>query len=100
MFKKLKSWWKRRRRGNRIAADIFYIAGDGNDDYDGKHPLRPWRTIDKLNASKMKIRAGDQILFRRGFSSSGRPFYLDQTHKDLRIGAYGSGFHPVFPDAD
>ena len=67
----------------------------------GKHPLQPWRTIDRLNQEKKWIWPEDQVLFRRGFRYWGHPFYLDpKCTKAIKVGAYGGGSHPVFPDVD
>ncbi len=92
-------WWKRRRSEWADAHTIYYIAGDGDDALDGRHPMRAWRSIARLNAISGGIKANDQILYKRGFTYYGIPYYLDkQMEISLRIGAYGSGKHPVFPD--
>ena len=33
------------------AADVRYLANDGNDAADGKTPATAWRTVEKLNAA-------------------------------------------------
>ncbi|NND06251.1 MAG: hypothetical protein HKN87_07715 [Saprospiraceae bacterium] len=94
-------WWVslRNKPEKEIPETIYYVAGDGHDDNDGKHPLRAWQSIERLNAERSNIRKNDQILFKRGSQYAGRPFYLeDKMHVTVRIGAYGSGQHPVFPD--
>lgn len=93
------SWWKKSKGS--VPPTIYYVAGDGSDRLDGKHPLRAWRTIEHLNQHKHKVRRDDQILFKRGFIYPGRPYYISsEKHLALRVGAYGSGTHPVFPDVE
>lgn len=93
------SWWKRFKGS--VPQTIYYVAGDGNDSHDGRHPLRAWCTIERLNQHKHGIRKDDQILFKRGFIYPGRPYYIGaEKHFALRVGAYGSGKHPVFPDVE
>ena len=95
------SWWRRwwKKSGKGGTSVIYYVAGDGNDADDGIHPLTAWQTIHRLNQHKHKIKRNDQILFKRGYTYTGTPFYLDKPkYTSLRIGAYGSGRHPVFPD--
>ena len=74
----------------------YYVSGDGDDRNPGTHPLQAWKSIAKLNREKMRIQQNDQILFRRGYSYQGFPFYLNK--RGIKIGAYGSGTQPRFPD--
>jgi hypothetical protein len=77
------------------------VSGDGNDVNGGKHPLQAWKTIERLNREKMQIHPDDQILFRRGYRYTGQPFYLNRRWRmPVKVGAYGSGKHPEFPDVD
>jgi len=93
----IKRYWRRALRGSVRSPTIYYIAGDGNDANDGKHPLQAWQSIERLNSARTQIKASDQILFKRGFSYAGRPFYFDHADSERQIGAYGSGKYPVFP---
>lgn len=97
MIEALKRYWRRATEDSAQSPTIYYIAGDGNDTYDGKHPLQAWQSIERLNSAKRQIKQRDQILFKRGYSYPGRPFYLDQGDGERQIGAYGSGEFPVFP---
>ncbi len=93
----IRSW----KEGGREAktTTTYYVSGSGRDDNDGRHPLRAWKTIGRLNDAKAQIKVNDQILFQRGFSYPGRPFYLASTrHLKIMVGAFGSGAYPKFPD--
>lgn len=92
----LKRYWHRATKKNARTPTIYYVAGDGNDAFDGRHPLQAWRSIERLNNAKNQIKASDQILFKRGYVYTGRPYYLDYKGAQLKIGAYGSGKYPVF----
>jgi hypothetical protein len=98
MIKWIIKWWWSKKQRHRITATTYYISGNGHDQNDGKHPLRAWKSIYHLNQQKMKIRAQDQILYRRGYTYPGCPFYLNSNRYHIRTGAYGSGSYPVFPD--
>ncbi|NND35362.1 MAG: hypothetical protein HKN76_22435 [Saprospiraceae bacterium] len=95
-----KKWWEKLKPKQQRSPTIYYIAGDGNDMHDGKHPLQAWKSIAQLNSAKNQIRVSDQILFKRGHSYPGRPFYLGRSNFPIQIGAYGSGQYPVFPDVE
>jgi hypothetical protein len=83
-----------------FAADIFYVSPNGNDANDGRSEARPWRTVEKVNATTFT--PGDQILFARGgewreslkASSSGAP------GKSIFYAAYGKGEKPKFSGSD
>ncbi len=99
MFRKMQQWWLRRRLARPISAVTYYVSLDGSDENDGLHPLRAWKTIEQLNRRNMQIKACDQILFRRGYTYLGRPYYLQKPATARpKLGAYGSGSYPVFPD--
>ena len=96
----LKKWWRKITGTENSNPTIYYISGDGSDSNIGTHPMQAWKSIKRLNQAKNKIRAKDQILFKRGYCYTGRPFYLDHPHHENQIGAYGSGKHPVFPQIE
>jgi hypothetical protein len=100
MHKLLSKWWKKVRRTNHRSPTIYYIAGDGNDAHDGRHPLRAWQSIERLNQAKNSINANDQILYKRGYCYPGLPFYLHLPDFEKNIGIYGSGDYPVFPQIE
>ena len=89
-------FWKRRKIKNKEAR-IYYISGDGDDANDGLHPLRAWKTINRLNQESGNIRPTDQIFFKRGFTYPGLPFY-QLSRREYKVKIYGSGEIPVFPD--
>ena len=82
---------------NNAQSQRYYISGDGDDDNDGLHPLRAWKTIERLNMESKRIKEYDQIFFQRGHIYRGYPFY-SQHDKTYNIRIYGSGELPSFPD--
>ena len=96
MWQAIRRWWWTKKRRSRIKS-TYYVAGDGDDTLPGTHPLHAWQTIQRLNQAQREIQPGDQVLFKRGFSYPGIPFYLDLPAVII-IGAYGSGAYPEFPD--
>lgn len=76
------------------AADVRYLANDGNDAADGKTPATAWRTVEKLNAAlppgaTALLKSGD--VFYGSFSVTGG---VDAEHPTV-IAAYGDGPKPV-----
>lgn len=83
------------------AGAIYYVdAVDGNDANVGTSLARPWKTIDRVNASSFN--PGDRILFKSGqawrgqlsVSSSGAP------DNPIVFDSYGSGPKPIINAAD
>lgn len=70
----------------------YYVSAKGSDDNDGLSPEKPFKTIAKVNT--MKLEAGDQILFKKGETFTGRLVYSDlEGTKDnpITIASYGDG---------
>ncbi|QHI70325.1 hypothetical protein [Tichowtungia aerotolerans] len=74
----------------------YYLdAASGSDTNNGLSTLTPWQTMERLNGETFG--AGDQILFKRGRTFTGR-FVLNgggTPESPLVIAAYGSGNKPV-----
>lgn len=70
-------------------AATYYVANDGDDNTEGREESRPWRTLDKVNASSFQ--AGDVILFKR--DSLFRGSLNTKTTQKLTFGAFGTGQH-------
>lgn len=68
----------------------YYVSNDGSDENDGLSPKTPWKTVEKVNATKFKD--GDGVFFRRGD--------LWRTglvcDKGVTYSAYGEGQKPRF----
>ena len=87
---------------NKNSSRTYYVAGDGNDRNLGTHPTMAWATIDRVNKHRRRFKNGDRILFKRGFTYAGVLFIDSARHarKQISIGAYGSGFYPIFQSQD
>ncbi|MDH3243241.1 MAG: hypothetical protein OEM26_01385 [Saprospiraceae bacterium] len=79
--------------------EVYYVSGTGSDLNSGLHPLRAWRSIQKLNNNRNRISPQDFVLFQRGYEYPGIPFYLTRGEKP-KVGAFGRGPMPRFPDVD
>lgn len=66
----------------------YYLSNSGSDENDGKSEKKPWATLDKLAAAKLK--PGDLILFERG--SEFRGFVCPIS--GVTYAAYGYGPKP------
>jgi parallel beta-helix repeat protein len=86
---------------NFAQATNYYFSSISGDDsrtpQQASNPLTPWRTLEKLTAYNLSIKAGDSVLFKRGETffgaltikssgASGNPVYY---------GAYGTGANPL-----
>lgn len=69
---------------------VYYITSTGSDG-DGKTQATAWKTIAKLNANWGIIKAGDQILFKKGETFSGT---ITPSVSGIYIGAFGTGAKP------
>jgi len=77
-----------------VQGAVYYVANGGADGQDGQSPETAWRTLDRVNETKLK--AGDTVLFRRGDAWRGQliPQSGDETGY-ITYGAYGTGDKPV-----
>jgi hypothetical protein len=75
----------------------YYVSSRGSDTASGTSTSKPWRTIAKVNATRLK--PGDRVLFARGQTFAGRTLTLEASGtkaKPITIGAYGTGPRPIF----
>ena len=69
----------------------YYVSTDGDDNNDGKTPETAWKSIDRVNSTKLK--AGDAVYFRRG------DLWRDELlncAEGVTYSAYGTGEKPKF----
>ena len=73
----------------------YYIAPSGNDLNPGTSAGKPWKSLEKVNATTFK--PGDRILFQSGGSWSGQlhPKGSGAPGKPIEIGMYGLGAKPA-----
>jgi len=74
----------------------FYLdARRGDDANDGRGPRRAWRSLERLQAAK--LRPGDTVAFRRGatFSGSATVAASGDPRQPITLTAYGAGAAPV-----
>jgi len=88
-------------------ATTFYISNSGNDLSSGIRMSEAWKSLVKLQeaANAGTIKAGDEVLFRRGdvFTGTlkwttiwGQHCATGTVSQPIRFGAYGIGVKPVF----
>ncbi len=77
-------------------ARTFYVdALRGGDDRDGLSEKNAWKSLDKVNRTRLV--PGDQVLFRRGLTWRGHlRAQSGSTNGVITYGAYGSGPKPAF----
>lgn len=76
--------------------EVYYMdATSGDDGNDGKSPAEAWETLAKVNGETFN--PGDQILFKRGETFSGKliPPSAGAPQRPIVFGAYGSGNRPI-----
>ncbi|HID06651.1 MAG TPA: right-handed parallel beta-helix repeat-containing protein, partial [Armatimonadetes bacterium] len=74
---------------------VFYFDSEGgNDTNSGLSPERALRSLERL--SRLKLKPGDAVLFRRGCTFRGRLKFKGNgtPNAPLRLGAYGKGPNP------
>ena len=78
-------------------ATNYYISTDGNDANTGTSQAQAWKTIGRMTQSIFSLQPGDQILFKRGGTYSGKlEIPLSGTAaQPITIGAFGSGNTPI-----
>ena len=79
------------------SATNYYISSDGNDANTGTSQAQAWKTIGRMTQSIFSLQPGDQILFKRSGTYSGRlEIPLSGTaSQPITIGAFGSGNTPI-----
>jgi hypothetical protein len=84
----------------RPAGTVYYVStsqgDDGRSASEAQNPATPWRSLAKLDWSKLA--PGDEILFRRGdvFTTPIEVKASGEQDKPIVLGAYGSGPKPLF----
>ena len=68
----------------------YYVSADGNDKASGKSESEPWKSIAKLN--KTKLKPGDAVFFKRGDTWRGECLELKA---GVTYSAYGEGDKPA-----
>ncbi|MEZ4830206.1 MAG: hypothetical protein R3C61_28565 [Bacteroidia bacterium] len=78
-------------------ATTYYVSSAGNDANAGTSTTAPWKTIAKLNTHILSMKAGDNILFRRGDVFTGQILLTVSggAGNPITFGAYGTGADPV-----
>ena len=72
----------------RVSGTAYYVSNEGNDDFDGRSPETPWKTLHKVSTAKLL--PGDGVFFRRGDLFRG---YVD-AQTGVTYAAYGQGEKP------
>ncbi|WP_270170221.1 right-handed parallel beta-helix repeat-containing protein [Paenibacillus sp. SYP-B4298] len=78
------------------AQTTYYVdAQDGNDQWSGTTASRPWKSLDKVNATTFQ--AGDRILLKKNRTWFGQlhPKGSGASGNPITIGSYGIGNRPV-----
>lgn len=71
-----------------ILGKAYYVSNSGCDDFDGKTPDTPIKTLEKLSA--LPVKEGDSVLFCRGSLFRGEVSVVSEVF----YGAYGEGEKP------
>lgn len=82
--------------GVSAAQSSYYVdSSAGSDGNDGRAPEKAWRSLDKVNAARLK--AGDSVLFRRGGTWTGQVVLRSsgESGRPITIAAYGTGERPT-----
>ena len=79
----------------RAGAVNYYISANGRDENSGRSPDLAWRTMSKVNSTKLS--AGDSVFFKRGdvFYGFLTIHNSGTVGNPVFYGAYGSGLNPV-----
>ena len=77
----------------------YYVDNvSGNDTYNGRSPLKAWKTLAKVNSSMASFTPGVSVLFKRGVTW-GPDSLVMQCNGSLKypvvFGAYGVGANPI-----
>jgi len=80
---------------NLIFAKDYFVSNNGNDSNTGTSMGKPWRTIEKINQTRLY--PGDKILFNRGDEFYGEIVvrYSGSEQNPILFSAYGEGNKPV-----
>jgi hypothetical protein len=79
---------------------VYYVSPSGDDSNDGLSPVRPWRTVAKVNVTSLS--PGARVLFMRGgeWREQLRPSSSGTPSNPVVFGSYGSGLRPKFWGSD
>lgn len=81
---------------NQYQGKTYYVSNDGNDSNDGLSPAKPFKTISKIN--RTRLAPGDAVLFRSNdvFDDACLEIKTSGTReKNITISYYGTGNYPV-----
>lgn len=73
-----------------IIGAVYYVSETGDDNNDGKSPLSPWKSLEKVSCAALQV--GDGVRFRRGDTFRG--FLVCKP--GVTYCAYGEGEKPKF----
>lgn len=92
--------WSCNTEPSQRGTNYYLDAENGNDTNDGLSEEKPWKTL--ANIQKIKLEAGDSLLFRRGTTFNGILEISGQGSPDSRIviDAYGVGEKPCIAAPD
>ena len=73
------------------AASLYYVSAKGNDNASGKTVKNAWRTVQKVN--RTKLRPGDKVVFRAGDTFRGNlsPTRSGRRGKPILYSSFGRG---------
>lgn len=75
---------------------VYYVSSvNGNDNYSGKSPDRPWKTLSNCAA---RVKKGDTILFECGsvFRRAKNDYFIRGLANGVTLASYGEGAKPIF----
>ena len=85
-----------------IGNTYYFSTSDGDDSRtstEAQNPVKPWKTINKLNSFFATLLPGDQVLFKRGdvfYTSTGITCSKSGALGNMiTFGAYGTGAKPI-----
>jgi hypothetical protein len=78
-------------------AATYYVSPSGNDSNNGTSQAQAWRTVARAQQVAGNLQPGDQILFQRGGTYTGKLTVNanGSSGNPIIIGAYGTGAAPV-----
>jgi hypothetical protein len=78
-------------------AATYYVSPSGNDSNNGTSQAQAWRTVARAQQVAGNLQPGDQILFQRGGTYTGKLTVNanGSSGNPIIIGAYGTGNKPV-----
>lgn len=82
----------------KLIGNVYYVASDGNDSFNGTSPVSAWRTVEKANSAR---NPGDLVLFRKGDTFNSENVFIQNkgsgTQKNpVKWSSFGDGDRPKF----